>query len=789
MADPRIRATLERQLAPSERPWPWVIIALVLTAGAVTLVLLATSGALESVIDKSFLGRELRGYTGGGLAMGALAVLLSLVAMLYSLRKRWLQERMPLGRSTMLAWLWIHVAIGAVALVAAFLHAGVGAISANLSTGKVLLAVFFLLIATGVVWRIVYAAVPSIAAPRIGNYARINNERRAEEQSIEIEKIAAGRSPDVRRLKEWIVEAERPLEQVGQAAATLPPDDRAALAEIHQLAGSRRRALQRMKLQDAYTRLLQRWRVLHVPLTIVFLPLLIWHVVAALELPARLSSVGAVPMQSLSGLHPAGECASCHKAITDQWRTSMHAHALTSPVTVAQHNQLIGGEYAKLASPDPQKICINCHGPVSTAIGEKVALPLGRALYDDALVNEGVGCTTCHQFDGVVPGNGSMGLSSLQSSYRAGSLFFGEYDDAVGNAFHRSAPTPLFKDHSDALCNACHDVVYDTDGDGKIVKGKDLVLQQTVEEFERWKNVGGKGTCLTCHMPAMANAARIAENASIPFEQDQTAPDREVHDHSFVGVDYPLDEVARSDPQKKARERLLREAGSVKLEDGVLEHDAVKFAVKITNTGSGHNFPTGLAFARQLWLEVIVKDGSGKTALSSGVLDGPDSDLCDASTMNDPDTSMSKLIKGCDEADPLLVNLQQKLVTRFQIVEDKNGVKQVDDDGDFKVEARDDAKETYIQLVESAPVPRTRPFDKQKLGALRPKEERKFAYRVPLKNAEGAKIEVRLLFRSLPPYMLRALAKDQGPGETPLGETISNLQIVEVDTAQLSLRP
>jgi len=43
--------------------------------------------------------------------------------------------------------------------------------------------------------------------------------------------------------------------------------------------------------------------------------------------------------------------------------------------------------------------------------------------------------------------------------------------------------------------------------------------------------------------------------------------------------------------------------------------------VAVTNSGAGHNLPTGFAAERQTWLEVIVRDSAGKEIYVSGDLD------------------------------------------------------------------------------------------------------------------------------------------------------------------------
>src|SRR5206468_6174544 len=194
--------------------------------------------------------------------------------------------------------------------------------------------------------------------------------------------------------------------------------------------------------------------------------------------------------------------------------------------TIQQNNQLLATEYGKLPAPDPQKVCVNCHSPIATALTGPADLPLERKFYDPALLNEGVGCTACHQYDGETETPGAMGLSRLQDFFRPGTTYFGQLENPVGNAFHKSETNKIYQD-PEQLCTNCHDVGYDTNADGKVVKGEDLVLQTTIEEYGRYVKAGGSGTCLGCHMPVMQGVDRAADGAGIPFEQDGTAPPRE----------------------------------------------------------------------------------------------------------------------------------------------------------------------------------------------------------------------------------------------------------------------
>lgn len=756
---------LRRELRPLERAWPWLA-GLLVAGGALSIPMaIAISGDAPA---------PFRGHTGPALLMAALCVTMTLLALFYSMRKRMLQEQLGSGGGTMMMWLWLHVTLGLLSLLAALLHGGFGVLSPNLSTGKALFIVFALLILSGVAWRLVYRIVPPIAAGRVGNYAQRDSAARAEAQQIEIERLAAGRSARFHELKAWIVKTYPSQHKVLDASLSLPdPKERALLPEIERLAQSRRRALARARLQARYTRILQGFRLVHIPLTLLFLPLLAAHVGGALYLPARVLPLALVPVQSLCGFSLSKECRTCHRSIFDQWATSMHAHAMTSPVTLAQNNQLVRVELDSKPAPDPRLICVNCHGPLGAALVGEPTLPLERAEYDATLLNDGVSCEVCHKYAGGSQ-PGAAGLSKFQADLVPGPVMLGDLEQPVGNAFHQSA-TPPSSRRSERMCVNCHNVHYDRNGDGKIDRDVDLVLQATSEEHDDYIAKGGSGTCVSCHMP-IAAGTRAADRATIPFEQDVEAPPRVVHDHSFVGVDYPIDSVHLRDPHRAERTALLQSAARLDLDPQTVTFSGadLTFKVGLTNVGAGHNLPTGFAFARQMWLEVQVTDPAGGVLFTSGAISNTIADLCDASTLDDPNNPARPFVQGCSASDPQLVNIQAKLVDRTELGRDKNGAPVL-------VQANG-GNETWLQRLDGGVVARVRPFDQQKMTSIPPGATRSFAYRVRLAARPAAvTIWARLFFRNLPPYFLRALAANQPPDERPqLAPFIPNLQVVEM---------
>jgi len=510
-------------------------------------------------------------------------------------------------------------------------------------------------------------------------------------------------------------------------------------------------------------------------MALVFVAVLVAHVVGALGLAKRaLPIAGGATSGPLAAYRPSEECRECHTAIYDSWANSMHAHALTSPVTIVQNNIDMKTSLLGASSPDPRRICINCHAPVAAAIVPGDTLPLEGG----GAANEGIGCVACHQHRAPVP-PGSGGLASdFQAKLEKGDTYFASLSSPVGNALHKSDMAPSYGDPG-ALCGGCHDVSLDRDGDGKIVKGVDLVLQTTFDEFVEYVSAGGQGTCVTCHMPALSGVTAAADGAWIPVQQDFEGPRREVHDHSFVGVDYPLDTVARSDPQREARAALLRGAAQLTLDEAKVEGNALKVVVTLENE-TGHNLPTGFAFARQMWIELVATDSDNQEFFASGKIARPTDDLCDNATYGESDNPLRPQVVGCSDVDKQLVNVQLKLVDKITVLADASGAPSKNDEGEYVVIQAKSGSETFLQYLTGGPVVRVRPADKASLAPLRPRAKKAFTFAIPLGRARSGVVSARLLFRNLPPYFLRAMGKAE-PAEGPRMDTlVANLQVVEM---------
>ncbi len=762
---------LERPVTFFERQWPWAVFALVVAAALLVTTLFFATGILSRINDLRF-GPNVRGYTAAGILMGLLSLLFAFLTLWYSARKR----RNVTG-ATMMTWLWAHVYFGILAVVAAVLHAGYGLVSLSFSSGKALFWLFALITGSGLFWRLAYAVVPPKAAAATLNYSKEGALHRAEEQQLEIEKITAGKSPELQHLKEQLLARELALQELTHLATALPKEENALVSELAQLAASRRRALARPALQLAYTRRLQFWRIVHVPLAFLSVVVLVVHVLGAFDLHRRVLPLAAAEDGPLAAFRPSQECRTCHTAITAQWQDSMHAHALTSPLTIVQNNLDMRHSLAGTASPDPRRMCINCHGPAVAAVTDGDRLPLAGAKQ-----TEGIECVACHQMnEAVAPGAGGSALAYQEQLVR-GDIFFGRLDGPVGNAYHRSRKSPLYSE-PEKMCATCHNVNLDRNKDGNIVKGVDLVLQTTFDEYLAYQRAGGTGDCVSCHMPVVPGLKNVAEGAVAPFTVDYPPPARKLHDHSFVGVDYPLDTVVKRDPQKAKRAALLQGAAAFAVDTAQADAQNLTLRLSLENR-TGHNLPTGFAFARQMWIELVVKDGSNAALFSSGVLTKNDDDLCDGATFGDAANPLRTLVQNCREVDTQLVNIQLKLVDKIAVAANSAGQLLKDEGGESVLSQAREGNETYLQFLTGGGVARTRPSDKATMAPLRPLQRRAYAYAIPLpKSVRNGTFSARLLFRNLPPYWVRAMAKEQKPGTADgpqLAPLVANLQIVEM---------
>ena len=284
------------------------------------------------------------------------------------------------------------------------------------------------------------------------------------------------------------------------------------------------------------------------------------------------------------------QCKSCHPKHYREWASSMHAYASEDPVFLAMNQR--GQRETKGALGD---FCVRCHAPQAVREG---ATRDGLNLASLPAELKGVTCFFCHSATSAEqPFNNHLVLAD-DAVLRAG------IREPVPSTAHASAYS-AFHDRNSAesssLCGSCHDVV----------NAHGVKLERTFLEYQDslfGKTGPGFDTCGGCHMPG--RPGRAAEGA------DLRTPLRTVHEHLWPGVDVALSPFPDREAQRLAVECAL---GLNARFYSVTLSPLGELLVKI-ETSAGHHQPSGAAFDRRLWLEVIVYDQAGAVLFESGVI-------------------------------------------------------------------------------------------------------------------------------------------------------------------------
>jgi cytochrome c554/c'-like protein len=784
------------------------------------IVALALSMLRTAQDDGGDSGAAFLLLAGSGLA----AVTLMLFTALYSARKRRraLQEHMP---GTMMTWLNAHVWLGLVATFAILVHWWLYPINSRITTGKITLAILIVLIVSGIAWRIVYVSVPRRIPGKVGNLSIKDTRSRREQIDVEIEKTLAGASDELRRLADELLRGKSTVVELDARAATLAVREQAAWQELRALAERLERYRGREPKQERYHRMLQGWKLLHLPLAVALGAAIAIHVWDVLGIGNRVSADEAQAFPDSS------QCSDCHSDIVREWNLAVHSVAQTSPTTVAQT------ALALQVDPNIGPLCTNCHAPIGMQITPKDTFPLpgeGGA----PVVSEGITCWTCHSVS-EIPGE----LRGGQDDFPVGRAGTRDFGTVFGPPLGGDPPLPV-PDHQTAqgfmtdelttfqLCGSCHNVKADLegdgfspfgdqqadesgndqDGDGKLDENElvevdadgdgiadpidvdgsglfpDLVLQTTFDEWEDYLANDPSGVpCATCHMVSSTGPAVDDAPGNLDL------PDRTLHSHAFVGVDYDLEPghyaslgVGGGDATQEVldlRQELIDSGVSIQADvrQQNVSPDFLLSEVTVRSDSVGHDFPTGFAFVRQWWLEVsattedgtpvcltsvdpgtgVIGSGAGiDSPCSSGTIEEDTEDLkpCDPIAVADQfGTVLNATVQiatpsPLDDCDPWLANFQKILTDG-----DPDG------DGTF-------VEVPYQSLQPDIVKNQIRVADQQAMGAIKPYDdefntpgvddrERTFVYALDVSEVRGQEVSVNVVMhlRHLPPYFLRAL--------------------------------
>lgn len=426
----------------------------------------------------------------------------------------------------------------------------------------------------------------------------------------------------------------------------------------------------------------------------------------------------------------AAECGECHPSQYDEWRQSMHAYAPLSPVFDAMAQKAFRDTSGEVGT-----FCTGCHTPIGTIQGEDGSTVAAQR---STISRDGVSCDVCHS---AVSHDTPIGNLSL--NFATDGAVYGPYQSAFDDG-HDSKQKEIF--NSPELCGSCHDV-FNFPG---------LRIEEAYTEYTTSPAAEMGQTCQDCHMSFTPGTTSSRPSEPIAYVDGQTYPNRSRSSHRFVGPDYSLlDSFPYADDTEKSQlaqeelkgqiQILLENAvqiGDISIERQVENSpNTHKLSLYIESLVAGHNVPTGFTSERQLWVEVTVRSSSGDIVFQSGNLD-ENLDLYDAHSwvvQHNPTLE-----------DKQLVNFQSRNILRHGEVE--------------------------LPTIEETVFPFDADFiDKR---SIKPLEKRLVSYEFPAVANGTYSVSVRLRYRNLPPYLLRALQLD---------DLVPRLEIFTIDAVQIEL--
>jgi len=289
-------------------------------------------------------------------------------------------------------------------------------------------------------------------------------------------------------------------------------------------------------------------------------------------------------------LDPAA-CAECHPDQYAEWAGSMHAYTGVDPIFKAMNARAQRESDGALGD-----YCVGCHSPMAVREGWTED---GTDLDEVPAHLRGVTCVFCHTALLVPVDHNSSHVLSGEPVMR------GAIADPVPNAFHASE-YGILQDRnepgSSELCGSCH-CVFTPQG---------VHVERTNREWKAsvFNDQGpGRLSCSGCHMRGRDGTAAVGHDG----------PERRLHDHSFPGVDTALTAFPGKEDQAEAIQQELDFSVQGELCVGPAT-GGVEIVVQLDNVGSGHSFPSGAAYDRRVWVEVVAYDEANAVLFESGVV-------------------------------------------------------------------------------------------------------------------------------------------------------------------------
>jgi hypothetical protein len=335
----------------------------------------------------------------------------------------------------------------------------------------------------------------------------------------------------------------------------------------------------------------------------------------------------------------------CHEQIVKEWLPSAHRYAAMDKAF-----QAIQLTMARQNGPVSTRYCGGCHDPISLFSGTKNIDSDESKLTGLHGFQEGISCLSCHSVrDTDIKGNAHYTMD--RPPRYVGELEFDKSGSrgwrTVRDFLIRSYPNQHVAGLSKVMfkkpeyCAACHKQFVDEE----VNKVGWVQLQNQYDNWKASKWARGEKAeavleCRECHMPLVkstdpaAGDARdynrspndgmhrshrfIAANALMPAMLGLEGADEQVRlTHKWLKGDVRIPEIEKkwAAPEAPAVSIQLTTPAQVR------PNENVKLACVITSNKVGHDFPTGPLDIIQAWLEVVVRDQTGRVVFETGTVD------------------------------------------------------------------------------------------------------------------------------------------------------------------------
>ena len=352
---------------------------------------------------------------------------------------------------------------------------------------------------------------------------------------------------------------------------------------------------------------------------------------------ARTDTGGAFDARSLSGSRSCGT-AGCHQQIVEEWQPSAHRYAAMDMVF-----QGIQTEMARQNGAESTRYCGGCHDPISLFSGTKNIFAADLTTLQG--YQEGVSCLACHAIrETDIKGNASYTVTQpreylWQWETNGPTRLVRDFLIRTYPAEHEKLAKRSFK--KPEYCAACHKQFIDQE----VNRVGWVQLQNQYDNWaaSHWNQKGDARKtveCRECHMPLVDSRDPAAGDA---MDYNRTARDGKHRSHRFIASNQ-LIPVAMKDRlpgwknQVALTEKWLR--GELPVPDisdkwavgpivtvaldapkHVAPGEGIPLRIVMTSNKVGHDFPTGPLDIIQSWLEVTVRDDTGRTIFTSGKRD------------------------------------------------------------------------------------------------------------------------------------------------------------------------